>query len=131
MNTVAPAISTIADTVTDGAVTIPWWVYILGLVVTVTLGVVIRLFILPLQQAQSGKWMPRSTVDLIIKGKDDEIARAIKDAENWQAAYHISASAYTELAETAREAARVIDDVGAVSYTHLRAHETDSYLVCR
>ena len=28
---------------------------------------------------------------------------------------------------------RVIEgkDIGAVSYTHLRAHETDSYLVCR
>ena len=24
-----------------------------------------------------------------------------------------------------------IEDVGPVSYTHLRAHETDSYLVCR
>ena len=26
---------------------------------------------------------------------------------------------------------KVLDEVNAVSYTHLRAHETDSYLVCR
>ena len=25
----------------------------------------------------------------------------------------------------------LVGDLGAVSYTHLRAHETDSYLVCR
>ena len=26
---------------------------------------------------------------------------------------------------------KVVGDDGTVSYTHLRAHETDSYLVCR
>ena len=117
--------ATAIDAVTD-AVTIQWWVYLLGLVITVVLGVIIRLFILPLQQAQSGKWMPRSTVDLIIKGKDDEIARAIKDAEQWMAAYHIQASAYTELAETAREAARVIDDVGVRHRVKTTLEETSN-----
>lgn len=110
MNTVV-GLYTVADTVTD-VVTVPWWAYLVGLVIVAALGVTVRLFVLPLQQAQSGKWMPRSTVDLIIKGKDDEIARALKDAENWQTAYNIQASAYTELAETAREAARVIDATG-------------------
>ena len=26
---------------------------------------------------------------------------------------------------------KMLDNIGSVSYTHLRAHETDSYLVCR
>src|SRR5680860_545574 len=30
-----------------------------------------------------------------------------------------------------RELVEQVTDEGAVSYTHLRAHETDSYLVCR
>ena len=36
------------------------------------------------------------------------------------------------LGETKEEVMQVMDDMrSAVSYTHLRAHETDSYLVCR
>ena len=32
---------------------------------------------------------------------------------------------------TREEALKGVQDYIAVSYTHLRAHETDSYLVCR
>src|SRR5680860_1892402 len=34
-------------------------------------------------------------------------------------------------AEIIKEVANKTNDQAAVSYTHLRAHETDSYLVCR
>src|SRR5665647_1328385 len=38
---------------------------------------------------------------------------------------------YRDLAEVSTDVERAADYPCAVSYTHLRAHETDSYLVCR
>lgn len=60
-------------TVTDG---IPWPWYA-GAVVAAAgiIAWVIKLMFRPLMQAQTGQWVPRPTVDLMIKAKDEEIAR--------------------------------------------------------
>lgn len=59
---------------------VPWPWYAAGVAGAIGLvAYLVRLFVLPLQQAQSGKWLPRSTVDLLIKAKDEEVAR--KDAD--------------------------------------------------
>ena len=42
-----------------------------------------------------------------------------------------SGGAFTEFAKGIIEKQGVVVGAASVSYTHLRAHETDSYLVCR
>ena len=44
--------------------------------------------------------------------------------------YH-GVETYIKSIQKAQEGYQQIQDMGPVSYTHLRAHETDSYLVCR
>src|SRR5690349_6683750 len=89
-----------------------------------------RLFVLPVQQAQSGKWVPRSTVDLLLQGKDDEIAaknqelgRREKEIERLWALQHITDAAREELAKSVAASTDAIEANTEAMSTMAKAFE--------
>src|SRR5665647_3845706 len=69
--------------------------------------------------------LPKTQIDMVVKAEDAE-----------RIALTILETAKTGNIGDGKIFISSVDDVirirtGAVSYTHLRAHETDSYLVCR
>ena len=77
----------------------PWWGYLV-IVVTITLVAgfawSLRLFV----KRYIIDTIPVATVTLITAAKEAEIDRARVDAANWQGAFHVKDSAYTELAQS-------------------------------
>jgi hypothetical protein len=63
-------------------------------------GGVVRLELLHYRAVQTGKLIPRITMDLIVAAKDTEIERLQRDVERWNGAYHITHAAFVELSQS-------------------------------
>ena len=89
----------IAELPTPDVDSMPWWAYlILAGSLTLVAGFAwsLRLFV----KRYVIDTVPKETVDLITRAKDAEIERARTDAANWQGAFHVKDTAYTELAQS-------------------------------
>lgn len=94
---------------------IPWPWYAGAVAIVVGLAAwIIKLMFRPLIQAQTGQWVPRATVDMMIKTKDDELARkdadhareiegVRRDLADWRTAYHLAAEVSVTEAAQQRE----------------------------
>src|SRR5664279_6219475 len=70
-------------------------------------------------------------VDLIKSGQARETDEKVTDADFGRAVFTPPETAEAPNASTGGPDKTTQKALKAVSYTHLRAHETDSYLVCR
>src|SRR6478609_5291178 len=82
---------------------LPWWGYALMVVGLTLAGGVIRLELLHYRAVQTGKLIPRITMDLIVAAKDTEIERLQREVERWNGAYHITQQALVELSQSVDE----------------------------
>jgi hypothetical protein len=81
----------------------PWWGYAAISLMLLVGGGVIRLELLHYRAVQTGKLLPRITVDLIVAAKDTEIERLQREVERWNGAYHITQQALVELSQSVDE----------------------------
>jgi hypothetical protein len=79
---------------------LPWWAYALMVVGLTLAGGVIRLELLHYRAVQTGKLIPRITMDLIVAAKDTEIERLQREVERWNGAYHITQQALVEVSQS-------------------------------
>jgi hypothetical protein len=79
---------------------LPWWGYAAISLLFLVGGGVVRLELLHYRAVQTGKLIPRITMDLIVAAKDTEIERLQRDVERWNGAYHITHQAYVELSQS-------------------------------
>lgn len=95
---------------------VPWWVYLLGVIILSVVGYAIRLLVLGYKQIRLGQVLPRVTVDLMMAAKDKEIeslhreidrnetqhiaelARKDRELERWYGLFQIADAARQELA---------------------------------
>ena len=99
---------------------LPWWAYALMVVGITLAGGVIRLELLHYRAVQTGKLIPRITMDLIVAAKDTEIERLQREVERWNAAYHITQQALVESMEAVEEntdALRALTPVATIRHT--------------
>jgi hypothetical protein len=99
---------------------LPWWAYALMVVGLTLAGGVIRLELLHYRAVQTGKLIPRITMDLIVAAKDREIERLMREADRWNAAYHITQQALVESMEAVEEntdALRALAPTAVVRHT--------------
>lgn len=89
---------------------LPWWAYALVSMGLLIGGGVVRLELLHYRAVQTGKLIPRITMDLIVAAKDTEIERLQRDVERWNGAYHITHQAYVELSQSVDDLADAIRD---------------------
>jgi hypothetical protein len=82
---------------------LPWWAYVLVSLGLLIGGGVVRLELLHYRAVQTGKLIPRITMDLIVAAKDTEIERLQREVERWNGAYHITHQAYVELSQAVEE----------------------------
>src|SRR5665647_3757180 len=78
---------------------------------------------------QSKTWMAGTIPAMTVWGPS--CPRQIENPLGDDAEHHLGGAALDRIGLGAQPGARPGATPGAVSYTHLRAHETDSYLVCR
>ena len=81
----------------------PWWGYAAISLMLLVGGGVIRLELLHYRAVQTGKLIPRITMDLIVAAKDTEIERLQREVERWNGAYHITQQALVELSQSVDE----------------------------
>jgi hypothetical protein len=79
---------------------LPWWAYVLVSMGLLIGGGVVRLELLHYRAVQTGKLIPRITMDLIVAAKDTEIERLQREVERWNGAYHITQQALVELSQS-------------------------------
>ena len=81
----------------------PWWGYAAISLMLLIGGGVVRLELLHYRSVQTGKLIPRITMDLIVAAKDTEIERLQREVERWNGAYHITQQALVELSQSVDE----------------------------
>lgn len=79
---------------------LPWWAYALVSMGLLIGGGVVRLELLHYRAVQTGKLIPRITMDLIVAAKDTEIERLQREVERWNGAYHITQQALVEMGQS-------------------------------
>jgi len=79
---------------------VPWWGYALVSMGLLVGGGVVRLELLHYRAVQTGKLIPRITMDLIVAAKDTEIERLQREVERWNGAYHITQQALVEVGQS-------------------------------
>jgi len=79
---------------------LPWWGYAAVSLIFLVAGGVVRLELLHYRAVQTGKLVPRITLDLIVAAKDTEIERLQREVERWNGAYHITQQALVEMGES-------------------------------
>lgn len=89
---------------------LPWWAYALVSLGLLIGGGVVRLELLHYRAVQTGKLIPRITMDLIVAAKDTEIERLQRDVERWNGAFHITHQAYVELSQSVDDLADAVKD---------------------
>jgi len=82
---------------------LPWWAYAVITMGVLIGGGVVRLELLHYRAVQTGKLIPRITMDLIVAAKDTEIERLQREVERWNGAYHITQQALVELSQSVDE----------------------------
>lgn len=82
---------------------LPWWAYVLVSLGVLIGGGVVRLELLHYRAVQTGKLIPRITMDLIVAAKDKEIERLQREVERWNGAYHITQQALVEMGQSVED----------------------------
>jgi hypothetical protein len=82
---------------------LPWWGYAAISLIMLVGGGVVRLELLHYRAVQTGKLIPRITMDLIVAAKDTEIERLQREVERWNGAYHIAHQSFVELSQSVDE----------------------------
>jgi hypothetical protein len=82
---------------------LPWWGYAAISLLFLVGGGVVRLELLHYRAVQTGKLIPRITMDLIVAAKDTEIERLQREVERWNGAYHITQQALVEMGQSVEE----------------------------
>ncbi len=104
---------------------LPWWGYAAISLMLLVGGGVIRLELLHYRAVQTGKLIPRITMDLIVAAKDTEIERLQREVERWNGAYHITQQALVELSQSVDDITDAMRAISPVSSARQSASEAN------
>lgn len=88
---------------------VPWWLYVGGVVAAGAAGYFTRMAFLPWRLRQTGGSVPRSTVDLILQNKDEELARKDQEIDRLHTLLQLADAARDELEKSVSSMADSLD----------------------